>query len=206
LELDADEPFVEDRCGTCTRCLEACPTSAIVAPHELDARLCISYLTIELRGAIPRELRSAQGALVFGCDICQDVCPWNVKFAHTAQEPALTPRPENVEPDLAELVTLNDDDFRARFRKSAVKRSKRAGLARNAAVALGNRRDPRDVPALTHALTRDTDPIVRVHAAWALGRFTANDSARGALLAAAASETDANVCAEINAALNDVSA
>ncbi|MEW5917918.1 MAG: tRNA epoxyqueuosine(34) reductase QueG, partial [Gemmatimonadota bacterium] len=163
LELEADHPFQEDRCGSCTRCLDACPTGAFVGAHELDARRCISYLTIELRGSIPRELRPAMGSLVFGCDICQDVCPWNVKFSHAVTEPALTPRAENEAPDLAELLGLSDEAFRARFRQSAVRRAKRSGLARNAAVALGNRADPRDVAALREALAHDPNSAVRAH-------------------------------------------
>jgi epoxyqueuosine reductase len=170
LELEPDAPFEADRCGTCTRCLEACPTGAFVAPRVMDARRCISYLTIEHRTAIEPELRPLIGELVYGCDICQDVCPWNHRFARDLPDAALAPRPETVEPDPRELVSLTDEQFRGRFAGSPVTRTKRRGLARNAAVALGNRRDPEDIPALRSALD-DADPLVRDHAAWALEQF-----------------------------------
>ena len=172
LALATDAPFEADRCGTCRRCIDACPTDAIVAPHELDARLCVSYLTIELRDEIAPELRPAMGELVYGCDICQEVCPWNVKFAGDATEPRLAPRPENVAPDPAELLVLTDDEFRVRFKGSAITRTKRRGLARNAAVALGNRGNSGDAAALIVAL-EDPVPLVREHSAWALQRIGA---------------------------------
>lgn len=201
LELDPDPPFDSEHCGSCTRCLEACPTGAFTEPHVLDARRCISYLTIELRGSIPRELRSAMGTLVFGCDICQDVCPWNVKFSRHGSEPALRPRPENEHPDLAGLLLADEEEFLTRTRRSPMRRAKRRGLARNAAVAMGNRRDDRDVPPLAHALRHDIDSIVRAHAAWALGRFRGNIAARDALVSALASEEESAVQEEIAAAL-----
>ena len=139
LDLEPDAPFEMDRCGTCTRCLDACPTHAFVEPRVMDARRCISYLTIEHRSDIAPELRPLMGELVYGCDICQDVCPWNHRFASDVPDAALAPRPENVEPDPAELMALTDDEFRGRFRGSPIKRAKRAGLARNAAIALENR-------------------------------------------------------------------
>jgi len=170
-DLEPDAPFEADRCGSCTRCLDACPTQALVAPRMLDATRCISYLTLELKGDIPREFRPAIGELLYGCDICQDVCPWNVRFSRDATEPALRPRADRVDPDAAELLSLSDDEWRARFGGSAMTRSKRRGLARNAAVALGNRRDPRTIPALRHAERNDPEPVVRAHAAWALAQF-----------------------------------
>lgn len=139
LELEPDAPFESDRCGTCTRCLDACPTDAFVEPRVLDARRCISYLTIEHRSDIAPELQPLMGELVYGCDICQDVCPWNHKFATAIMDPALAPRPENVNPDPRELAALTDDEFRERFRRSPIKRTKRQGLARNATIALENR-------------------------------------------------------------------
>jgi epoxyqueuosine reductase len=139
LDLAPDTPFEADRCGSCTRCLDACPTGAFVAPRVMDARRCISYLTIEHRSEIAPELQPLMGELLYGCDICQDVCPWNHKFASELPDPALAPRPENVEPDPAELLALDDAGFRDRFRRSPIKRTKRAGLARNAAVVLRNR-------------------------------------------------------------------
>ena len=139
LELVADTPFEPDRCGTCTRCLDACPTDAFVEPRLLDATRCISYLTIEHRSDIAEELQPLMGGLIYGCDICQDVCPWNHRFATELGDPALAPRPENENPDIAHLATLDDDAFRRRFKGSPIKRAKRSGLARNAAIALANR-------------------------------------------------------------------
>ena len=139
LDLSADAPFEIDRCGSCTRCLDACPTDAFVEARVLDARRCISYLTIEHRGDIAPELQPLMGSLLYGCDVCQDVCPWNVKFATEHGDSALRPRPENVDPDPRDFVALDDEAFRDRFRRSPIKRAKRNGLARNAAVALKNR-------------------------------------------------------------------
>jgi epoxyqueuosine reductase len=165
LELTADAPFESEHCGTCTRCLDACPTQALVAPGVMDARRCISYLTIELKGAIPETLRSGLGDHVYGCDVCQDVCPWNVRFARALDEPALAPRAEI---DAVEMLALDDAGFRERYRGTAVTRAKRRGLARNAAVVLGNRGDASTLPALERAASEDPDPVVREHAAWAI--------------------------------------
>lgn len=173
LTLDTDTPFELDRCGTCTRCLDACPTDAFVAPRVLDATRCISYLTIELRGPIPEPLREPMGELIYGCDICQDVCPWNVRFAPASTEPAFTPRDGLTTPDLPTLLAQRQDEFSARFRRSPIKRTKRHGLARNIVVAMGNRADPRDLPALRHAAEHDPDDVVRDHARWAIGRIEA---------------------------------
>jgi epoxyqueuosine reductase len=201
VELEPDAPFEADRCGTCTRCLDACPTQAFVRPHELDARRCISYLTIELRGEIPLELRSSLGSLLFGCDICQDVCPWNVSFSRDVTERSLEPRPTLADKDARtlarEVLAMTDDTFRAAFKSSPVKRAKRRGLARNAAVVLGNVGVADDVPALAHALT-DPEPLVRQHAAWALGRLATVDAQR-ALEVRAHVEDDAAVLSEIEA-------
>ena len=169
--LEPDAPFEADRCGTCTRCLDACPTHAFTAPRTLDATRCISYLTIELKGDIPEALRPSIGELLYGCDICQDVCPWNVSFARDVSEPALQPHADRVSPDAAALLSLSETEWRAKFGKSAMTRAKRRGLARNAAVALGNRRDPGTVPALAAAAEGDADPVVRSHAKWALAQF-----------------------------------
>jgi epoxyqueuosine reductase len=139
LELMPDAPFEADRCGTCTRCLEACPTQAFVAPRVMDARRCISYLTIEHRSDIAPELQPLIGELIYGCDICQDVCPWNIRFARELKDPALAPRLENVDPDPAELAELSEEDFRRRFKRSPIKRAKQTGLTRNARIALRNR-------------------------------------------------------------------
>lgn len=167
LTLQPDTSFEEDRCGTCTRCLDECPTDAFVAPRVLDSRKCISYLTIELRGDIPGELRTPIGDRIYGCDVCQDVCPWNIRFSKDLAEPALMPREENVSPDPAELVRLTDEEFRTRFRGSAIKRTKRRGLARNAAIVMGNRELPGDAAALSKALV-DSEPLVQRHARWAV--------------------------------------
>jgi epoxyqueuosine reductase len=142
LELLADAPFESDRCGSCTRCLEACPTNAFVGPHVLDATRCISYLTIELKGDIPEHLHDAIGSNIYGCDICQEVCPYNVKFARELRELAFQPRPalrgKNVSSLAQDLVEITDEEFRLAFKKSPMKRAKRRGLARNAAIALNN--------------------------------------------------------------------
>jgi len=168
LEMEADTPR-PDMCGSCTACLEACPTGALVAPYVLDATRCISYLTIELKGPIPDEHRADLGRHVFGCDICQDVCPWNRK-RREAGEPAFTPREGLMAPDLDALAALDDDAFRRTFRRSPVKRAKRRGLLRNVAVALGNSGDPARRPVLER-LAGDQDPVVREHARWALRRL-----------------------------------
>ena len=168
LDLPADAPR-PDLCGSCTACLEACPTGALVAPYVLDATRCISYLTIEVKGAMPEGRRAGVGRHVFGCDICQDVCPWNRKRRHRG-EAAFGPRPGAEAPDLAGLASLDEEAFRERFRRSPVKRAKRRGLVRNVAVALGNAGDTGHRPLLER-LAGDADPVVREHAAWALRRL-----------------------------------
>jgi epoxyqueuosine reductase len=165
LELAPDLPPA-DRCGSCTRCLDACPTQAFVAPRELDATRCISYLAIEKRGAIAEELRADIGNNVFGCDICQDVCPWNRK-APASSVPEFQPHAERFRPALAWLATISEDDFRSAFRGSPVRRAKRSGLRRNAVVAMGNSGDRSSAPLLEQ-LTSDSDPVVAEHAQWAL--------------------------------------
>ena len=195
LELEPDGPQERDYCGTCTRCIDLCPTRAIVAPYVVDSRRCISYLTIEHRGSIDRELRPLMGNLVFGCDICQDVCPWN-KFAQTAPEPEFHPREGNVTPSLVELMGLSREEYRRRFKGSPVKRAKYPGLLRNVAIALGNSGDPSVVPVLERALAHE-EPLVRAHAAWALGRFSAAEELRRRR----GVEQDAAVLEEIDAAL-----
>jgi epoxyqueuosine reductase len=195
LDLEADPPHAEDYCGTCTRCIDLCPTRAIVAPYVLDSRRCIAYLTIEHRGAIPRELRPMMGNLVFGCDICQDVCPWN-RFAQVAPEREFYAREGNLTPSLIELMALSREEFNRRFKDSPVKRAKYAGFLRNVAVALGNSNDPAAAPALVEALAHE-EPLVRAHAAWALARL----GAREALERRRGVEPDAAVIEEIDAAL-----
>jgi epoxyqueuosine reductase len=169
LELTPDSPHETRHCGTCTACLDACPTEAFVAPGVLDSRRCISYLTIELRGPIREELRQPMGNWIFGCDICQEVCPWNRK-APFATEPALQPRAdlENVDP--LELLAISEEEFRQRFRGTALLRTKRRGLVRNVAIALGNSGNPNALPALQRALA-DPDPLIQEAAAWAIAQI-----------------------------------
>lgn len=171
-KLEPDAPFEADRCGTCTRCLDACPTQAFVAPHVLDANKCISYLTIELRGAIDEALRAAVGDRVYGCDVCQDVCPWNVSFSAELREPAFAARDglntRDAHAIAQELLAMSQSEFSTRFKGSAIKRAKRRGLARNAAVVLGNVGSSDVVPLLDAALAHD-EALVREHAAWARG-------------------------------------
>jgi epoxyqueuosine reductase len=209
LTLAPDEPLAAN-CGQCEVCLHACPTNAFVAPYVLDNRRCISYLTIELRGSIPIELRPLIGSHVFGCDICQQVCPVNLiavkrlrqrgQFGAPGERQMFQPREATgSSPALIPLLKLDDEAFRERFRHSPVKRAKRRGLLRNVCVALGNIGDPVAVPALCDAL-RDGDPLVRGHAAWALGRIGGAD-ARAALESALPQEPDATARQEILHAL-----
>jgi epoxyqueuosine reductase len=172
VELSYDEPYTADHCGTCTACLDACPTDAFVAPYVLDARKCISYLTIELREQIPTELRAGIGDWLFGCDVCQDVCPWNTREHNAAQtdEPALQPAAGMNPVDLIELFTLDDEAFRARFRHTPLWRAKRRGLLRNAATVLGNRPTEAALLALRKGLN-DVEPLVREACQWALASF-----------------------------------
>ncbi len=168
LKLTPDLP-APDRCGTCTRCIEACPTDAIVAPYQLDSNLCISYLTIEKRGEIPEPMRAELGRHVFGCDICQDVCPWNRKAPATSA-PEFQPRDGLVNPALAWLAEMSAEEFRERFRGSPMRRTKRAGLRRNAILAMGNSGNREFVPLL-EKLTADEDPVVAASAHWALAEL-----------------------------------
>ena len=174
LELAPDEPFEADRCGSCTRCLDACPTDAFVGPRQLDATRCISYLTIELKGEIPESLREQMGELLYGCDVCQDVCPWNVRFAQELREPAYAAREVLAGKDARtlarDLLAMDDEQFRAGFKDSPMKRAKLRGLKRNAAVVLGNVGAAEDGPSLVAAL-EESDPLVRAHVAWALGKI-----------------------------------
>ncbi len=199
-ELVYDAPALA-HCGTCTRCLVACPTKALVAPGVLDARRCISYLTIELRGPIPRELRPLMGTHIFGCDICQAVCPWNGK-APASSEAAFLPRAGFAAPELLPLLGLSEEEFRARFRGSPIARAKRRGLLRNVAVALGNLQDLRALPAL-EAAVHDAEPLIRGHAAWALGRI-GGGRAHHILHEALSTERDTDVRDEVISALADV--
>jgi epoxyqueuosine reductase len=182
----------EDHCGTCTACIDICPTRAIVAPYVLDSRKCISYLTIELKGAIPHEYRKALGNRIYGCDDCQIVCPWN-SYAVVTEEPAFQER-EGAK-GLGELMQLDDEGFRSRFRKSPVKRIKRRGLLRNVAVALGNSGQKEAIPVLTEALS-DPEPLIRSHVVWALGELM-GQGALGLFEQHLSGETDTEVLAEM---------
>jgi epoxyqueuosine reductase len=164
LELEADLP-APDRCGSCTRCIDACPTDALIAPYQLDSRKCISYLTIEKRGAIPEDMRAGMGRHLFGCDICQDVCPWNRKAPATAA-PEFQPREGLVNPALDWLAEITVEEFRERFRGSPLRRAKRSGLRRNAAIAMGNSGNRGFVPLL-EKLSADDDQVVAESARWA---------------------------------------
>jgi epoxyqueuosine reductase len=199
LTLAYDEP-IRDRCGQCDLCLKACPTGAFIGPYLLDARRCISYLTIELKGSIPRHLRPLIGNHIFGCDICQEVCPYNVK-ANSTDYRSYAPRQGLYAPDLIALLSIDQQEFRGRFRGSPILRAKRRGFLRNVAVALGNNGGPEAVPALTNALN-DSEPLVRGHVAWALGRIGSSD-AIAALRQRMVSEDDPEVKSEIEEALSD---
>jgi epoxyqueuosine reductase len=197
-ELEPDAPMA-DRCGSCTRCLDACPTDAFVAPYVLDAQRCIAYLTIEHRGPIPADLRPGIGTWVFGCDVCQDVCPWNRRAAVTRDGAAFEAR---AHPPLTTLLTLDETAYRERFRGSPLKRARREGLARNAAVALGNGGAADAVAAVGEALSH-VDPTVRGHAAWALGQLGGAE-ASATLSSATTREADAGVRLELEHALGAV--
>jgi len=195
LDLEGEGP-PRAHCGTCTRCLRECPTGALADGYVLKAPLCISYLTIELHGPIPHALRPHLGNWIFGCDVCQEVCPWNGKCGR--------PRDDLVEelfPSLPALLALDEAGFRARFRHSAIRRARRRGLLRNVAVALGNSGNPAAIAPLCQAL-HDAEPLVRGHAAWALGRF-AEPAAKRALHAHLAHEEDTTVRTEILLALGE---
>ncbi len=168
LELEPDLP-APDRCGTCTRCIDACPTDALVAPYQLDSNRCISYLTIEKRGAIAEDMRAGMGHEVFGCDICQDVCPWNRKAPATSAA-EFQPRQGLVNPALEWLAEMTDEEFREKFRGSAIRRTKRSGLRRNAVIAMGNSGDQHFTPLL-EKLKEDEDEVVAESAAWAAKRL-----------------------------------
>jgi len=182
----------EDHCGTCTACIDICPTRAIIAPYVLDSRKCISYLTIEQKGAIPHEFRKALGNRIYGCDDCQIVCPWN-SYAVATEEPAFQAREGTRH--LIELMQLDDEGFRTRFRKSPVKRIKRRGLLRNVAVALGNSGLREAVPVLTRVLS-DPEPLIRSHAVWALGELLSREAFR-LCEEHLAGETDVSVLNEV---------
>ncbi len=198
--LAYDEPHASDHCGTCTACLDACPTGAFPQPYVLDASRCISYLTIELQDTIPGELRAGMGDWLFGCDVCQEVCPWN-KNAPPVVEGAFAPCEAMNPMDLASLFELDEPQFRVRFRKTPLWRAHRRGLLRNAAIVLGNQGDVSALPALCLGL-KDEEPLVRSACAWALGKLHF-PAARDALAVRRDSEDDPGVKAEITVAMQD---
>ena len=194
LEYDNEE---EDSCGRCDRCIQSCPTGAIAVPYVLDARRCISHLT-QQRGPIPRPLRPLMGNWVFGCDVCQDVCPWN-RSPRVTSEPGFLARKGNFLPDLVSLVGISAEEFSARFNNSPIRRATRDGFVRNIVVAMGNSRSEHMIPALKNALL-DASPLVRGHAAWALGRI-ADASVQRILDSATDGEADPLVREELSLAL-----
>ena len=199
LEVSPDEPAT-DHCGNCTKCLDACPTDAFPDPYVLDASRCISYLTIEHKTSIPEELRPKMGNWVYGCDVCQDICPWN-KRAKVSKEPAYNSRDGFDTPPLIEWMQLDKESFNQKFRGNPAKRPKRRGLLRNIAIALGNSGDQLGIPALIVALT-DEEVLIRSHAAWGLGQLKGT-SAYEALLKQREQEKDKSVLEEIDAALSN---
>lgn len=202
VELPVDEP-VSDHCGTCTRCIEACPTRAIVEPYVVDSRLCISYLTIELRGVIPRELRPLIGNRIYGCDDCQDVCPWN-RFAKKSEEAAFFSREPLGSMNLAAMLRMSRESFMAATKGSAIRRARYPGFLRNVAVALGNSGDPATVAVLVEALDHE-EPLVRAHVAWALGEL-GDVGAKGPLEAQVEREETEEVREELTWALERLDA
>lgn len=207
LLVDVDLPeseLVSAGCGRCTACIDACPTQAFIGPHVLDARRCISYLTIETKGPIPRELRPLIGRHVLGCDVCQDVCPFNASADARPYQPALGVRASLETVDLLHWLELGAADYRKLVRRSALRRVGKRQLQRNAAVALGNCGDRAAVPPLVRSLSRDPSALVRAHVAWALGRL-GSESAREALEHAARLDPDEEVRKEAQLALENIS-
>ncbi len=198
-QLDYDAEHETDHCGTCRACLDACPTQAFVEPYVLDARRCLSYTTIEQRSLPESELRAAHDPWIFGCDVCQEVCPWNHR-APVSSETAFEPIAENDPIDLVELLSLDEAAFRQRFAGTPLARPGRTGVLRSAAFALGNRPCREGLAALIKSLD-DNDPLIRAASAWALGRYDEND-ARSALQTRAAIESVSEVRQEITASLD----
>ena len=205
-EFEPTPPLQSDLCGTCQRCIQACPTQAIRPDRTIDSGRCISYLTIENKGPIPLELRPRLQDWVFGCDICQTVCPWNLRFAQSTGESALAPRPDLPRPVLRKELRLTPQEFNRKFHRNPVRRAKRRGYLRNVTVALGNQADPRSIPDLAETLEAEAEPLVRAHAAWALGQMQrsasrARQAARNALEKALRLEQEATVLDEIRSAM-----
>ncbi|MEJ2010656.1 MAG: tRNA epoxyqueuosine(34) reductase QueG [Anaerolineales bacterium] len=204
LDLPPDTPFDSDHCGTCTRCIEACPTACILPDRTLDAGRCISYLTIEEKGTIPTELRNRIGAWLFGCDVCQQVCPWNLRFARSAPDPAFAPRGILDPLQLHRFLELEAGSWRSELRDSPLERPRRMGLVRNAAVVAGNTGRADLLDRLEMLMMKDEEEIVREHAAWAIARIAGARSVE-TLKRALASEPSEQVREGIQRALSSIS-
>ena len=203
--LPPDDPYIDDRCGSCTFCIDECPTDAIMSePRRIDSNKCISYLTIEHRGAIPVHKRVDLDDWVFGCDICQDVCPWNNRFAKVEHDVDFAPSGPLPHLSPHNLLSMDQAEFSKKFSGSPVKRTKRSGLLRNASVVLGNRVDNKSIHSLTTSLTGDPDPIIRAHSAWSLGQI-GDANVVNLLSDAQDNEIDADVLIEIQSALDKLS-
>ncbi|MEJ2549529.1 MAG: tRNA epoxyqueuosine(34) reductase QueG [Anaerolineales bacterium] len=200
--LPIDAPYAYDRCGTCSRCIDACPTQCILPDRTLDSRKCIAYWTIEARDAIALDVRSQIGDWLFGCDVCQQVCPFNITFARPSEDPAFQIRESLAGATLEQFLQLLPHGWRRRFKESPLLRARRRGLVRNAAVVAGNAEAPAFVPQLTVLLQQDPEPLVRSHAAWALGRIR-SPQALSVLRAAHSGEKSPEVIEAIEAALRD---
>ena len=200
--IEPDSPFTTDRCGSCTKCIDACPTQCILPDRTIDASRCISYLTIENKGAIPAPLRTSLDNWVFGCDICQMVCPWNQKN-RDASSASFFDRPGGpMQVDLKQEIQLSPAEFNHKFRHSAIKRAKRKGYLRNLAVALGNTRSPAFIDTIAQVLQTETEPLIRAHLVWALGNI-GTGKAKEILLQLQSSEKDIQVKSEIDRALTE---
>jgi epoxyqueuosine reductase len=200
IALPFDEPFQSDHCGSCTRCIDQCPTHCILPDRTIDSRRCISYLTIEHRGEVPRQLRAKMGDWVFGCDICQDVCPWNHRFAAPTDDASFEPRSFLEDPSLEDFLRISPDDYRTELRDSPLKRSKRVGLVRNATIAAGNRKREQMIPLLGELLFNEGNPLVLSHAVWALQQI-GGKKAKGVLGRALHILQDLTILEEIRRAL-----
>jgi epoxyqueuosine reductase len=199
VEIEPDPPFPPDRCGSCTRCITACPTHCIMPDRTLDANRCISYLTIEHKGMIASDLRPLMGDWIFGCDVCQAVCPWNIRFTSPDREPAFEARSGVARPALRSELYLTAQEFNRKFRRSPLLRAKRRGYLRNITIALGNTKDPSNISDLTNILLTEIEPSVRAHTAWALGQIGTLE-ARLNLERAQKNEMDPAVLLEIDTA------
>ncbi len=204
LPLEPDKSSITDHCGSCTACIDACPTGCILPNRTIDSRRCLSYLSIELKGEIPRELRPMMKEWVFGCDICQQACPWNQRFAEPTPDPNFVPRAGVPQPDLISELKLTPEEFNLKFKGSPIKRTKRRGYLRNIVTSLGNTKSLELVPHLSQLLHSEPEPLVRQHTAWALGQIGGKDSLQQ-LKIALNNEEDQKVIGEIKMAIKEIS-